>query len=330
MHFKIPPRVPLAQLPTPLQMPRGLNQRVSPHQLYVKRDDLTGCALSGNKVRKLEFIAAEFQAQHSDTVITCGGIQSNHARATAVVAATLGINSHLVLRGQPHESQGGNLFLDRLVGAQFTFITPDEYRDQRDAIMQRIAHELQQQGKHPYIIPEGASNALGAMGYLNAMQEMQEQWQAMGLKIDAIVTAVGSGGTYAGLLLGKFYHHLPCDIIGINVCDDAAYFRQRIFGLIQTVKTQFDLDLGIRPEDIQMLDGYVGIGYAQSRPEELALIHEIARTDGLILDPVYTGKAMYGLLDQLKQGKLANYQNILFLHSGGIFGLFPTASQFTF
>lgn len=327
MHFSLPQRIPIAHLPTPIQKLKKLSAELKHNEIYVKRDDLTGAALSGNKIRKLEFVAADAQAKGADTLITCGGIQSNHARATAILAARLGMKVHLVLRGKPEESASGNLFLDRLVGADFTFITPEEYKNNLE-IMQRIARQLEQQGRRPYVIPEGASNALGAMGYLNAVHEMIDQCHEMKVEFDAIVCAIGSGGTYAGLLLGKFWHGIECDIIGINVCDDAPYFQNRIFGIIEDVKQQMNLDLEIRKSDIRIIDGYVGKGYALSRPEELALIKHVAQTEGCILDPVYTGKAMFGLVDQIQQGNLKAYRKILFLHTGGIYGLFPVEALF--
>lgn len=328
MDFQLPPRISAAQLPTPIEKPERLNRQFPGHTIYIKRDDLTGCALSGNKIRKLEFLAADALKRKADTLITCGGIQSNHARATAVLAAKLGLKAHLVLRGKPEESSGGNLFLNRIVGADFSYVTPEEYRDEILEIMQGIADDLKQRGKKAYIIPEGASNALGSMGYLHAVREMMTQWQHKQLKIDLIVTAVGSGGTYAGLLLGKFLHQLDCEIIGFNVCDDEDYFVNKIFGIIEDVKSEQGLDLGIKKADILIQDGYVGEGYAQSRPAEIALIQKIAQENGLFLDPVYTGKAMFGLFDQLQQGAFQKYENILFLHTGGIYGLFPKEDLF--
>lgn len=327
MEFSLPPRLALAHLPTPIQKLTKLSQELGNYEIYVKRDDLTGAALSGNKIRKLEFVAAAAQACGADTLITCGGIQSNHARATAIVAASLGMQCHLVLRGTPDSSSGGNLFLDQLVGAEITFITPEEYKNNLE-IMQQLAGRLEQQGRQAYVIPEGASDALGAMGYLNAVHEMIDQCHAQKIEFDAIVCAVGSGGTYAGLLLGKFWHGLEWDILGVNVCDDAVYFQKRIFGIIESVKAQMHLDLGIQPADIHIIDGYVGRGYALSRPQEIDLIKRLARTEGCILDPVYTGKAMFGLLDQIQQGKMNDYRRILFLHSGGLFGLFPAEGLF--
>jgi D-cysteine desulfhydrase len=327
MAFQLPPRISIAHLPTPIQKLKKLSHELGRHEIYVKRDDLTGAALSGNKIRKLEFVAADALAKGADTLITCGGIQSNHARATAIVAATLGLKVHLVLRGTPDASFGGNLFLDRLVGAEFTFITPEAYKNNLE-IMHRIARQLEQEGRQPYVVPEGASDALGSMGYLNAVHEMIDQCHEMKIEFEAIVCAVGSGGTHSGLLLGKFWHGLEGDILGVNVCDDASYFQNRIFGIIEDVKTQFKLDLGIKKSDIHLIDGYVGKGYALSRPEEITLIKHLARTEGCILDPVYTGKAMFGLLDQIKQGNFKNYQRILFLHSGGIYGLFPAEALF--
>jgi len=328
MNFEFPPHLSLARLPTPFEKPIRLNQGLEGHQIYIKRDDLTGCVLSGNKIRKLEFVLFDALREQADTIITCGGIQSNHARATAFAAAKYGLQSHLVLRGQLEDSQSGNLFLNRLVGADFTFISAEDYRDRVDEIMSALAADLRRKGKKPYIIPEGASNALGSMGYLNACDEIRLQWQKMNTKIDLIVTAVGSGGTYAGLLLGKFLFDLDCQIVGFNVAADAAYFTERIFKIIQDVKIQFGLDLGIRKTDIQIVDGYVGAGYALSQPEEIDLIKQLAVNDGLILDPVYTAKALLGLLDQLNQGAFADCQNILFVHTGGIFGLFPNEELF--
>ncbi|MBN2088280.1 D-cysteine desulfhydrase family protein [candidate division KSB1 bacterium] len=329
MNFKLPARKKIALLPTPIEKPIHLGNQFPPHQIFIKRDDLTGCTLTGNKIRKLEFLAADYEKQGADVLITCGGVQSNHARATAVLAAETGLQSHLVLRGSPDEGRGGNFFLKQLVGAKVTFITADEYRDQRNEIMAQIARDYAQNDQKAYIIPEGASNALGAMGYLHAVSEMLLQWKEMNIHFDLIIVPVGSGGTYAGLLLGKHLYKLDIEVIGFNVADTSDYFVNRIFEITQDVKKDYGLDAGIKKTDIHIIDGYVGVGYAKSRPEEILLIQQIARENGLILDPVYTGKAMYGLLDQLNQGNLKAYQNILFIHTGGIWGIFPAENLFS-
>ncbi|MBN1351764.1 D-cysteine desulfhydrase family protein [candidate division KSB1 bacterium] len=328
MPIQFPRLIRLANLPTPIMPMKRLSQKFDGIDLYIKRDDLTGCALSGNKIRKLEFIVADAVESGADTLITCGGIQSNHARATAVVAAQLGLKSVLVLRGQEGNVADGNLFLDELVGAEIRTITEEAYRTRVDEIMSEIADELRTAGRKPYVIPEGASNALGTFGYIKAMQEIIEQAQQSKLAFNAIVCPVGSGGTYAGLLLGKFIFNEKIDIFGFNVCDNKAYFVKRIMGIIDNFKSRFGLSSMIREEDIRIIDGYVGKGYALSRQEEIDTIKAVAQSEGIILDPVYTGKAMVGLLDQLAHGRFRNMKSILFLHSGGIFGLYPQKGLF--
>ncbi len=328
MEGPIPPRLSLAQTPTPIHKLQRLSELLGGPEIWIKRDDLTGSALSGNKVRKLEFVAADALRQGADVLVTCGGIQSNHARATAVVARRLGLHPHLVLRGEAPKGMGdGNLFLDQLLGASITWVTPEEYRNEIDTIFEKIRQDYEKVGKKAYIIPEGASNELGAFGYLRAAREIVEQTRFEGLHFTHIVTAVGSGGTLTGLLLGRRLYGLDGEVLGFNVCDDAAYFRRRITGILGRMVERYHLGLGITEDDIQIVDGYVGRGYALSRPEELALIRDVARLEGVVLDPVYTGKAMFGLLDQIHQGRFDRGDKILFLHTGGIYGLFPKREE---
>lgn len=322
MSFQYPQTISLAQRPTPIQKMVRLTEAWDGPEIYMKRDDLTGCLLSGNKVRKLEFSVAEASSQGADTLITCGGIQSNHARATAVVAARLGLKSLLVLRGQERGAPDGNLFLDRLVGATFRFITQEDYK-QVDAIMAEAAGEVKERGGTPYIIPEGASNEIGYFGYIRAAQEINEQMREQGLHFDYMVTATGSGGTLGGLVLGREIFHLAPEPLGINVCDTAAFFKNKIHSVFSKMRSRFGWDLTVAKEEIRLIDGYVGRGYALSRPEELELIREVAALEGIVLDPVYTGKAMFGLKDQIRKGFFKPKDKVLFLHTGGIFGLFP-------
>jgi len=328
MDFQYPSKKKLAHLPTPVHKLERLSKNLGGPDIYIKRDDLTGFGIGGNKVRKLEFSVSEALDQNADVLITCGGIQSNHARATAVVAAQLGIRSHLVLRGEPSNVADGNLLIDQIVGADFTFITPEEYTNQIDDILSIVAEKLKKTGAHPYIIPEGASNAIGAMGYLNAGKEIIKDEEHHNVKFDYIVCAVGSGGTYAGLLLAQKLHGLNADIIGVNVCDDEEYFVRRITGILDDVYNKFNIPDLLCAEDIHIVDGYVGLGYALSRPEEIELLKIVAKAEGIILDPVYTGKAMYGLVDQINKGKFKKSDKILFLHSGGVFGIFPVKEMF--
>jgi len=321
MTFQYPKSIPLANLPTPITKLERLSEKWGGPEIYAKRDDLTGCALSGNKIRKLEFSVAEAIDLGSDILITCGGIQSNHARATAVTATRVGMESFLVLRGDPPSEFEGNLFLNRLVDAQFQFITKEAYEDV-DTIMAEVAEALRKQGKRPYIIPEGASNEIGYFGYIRAAEEISQQLKMMNLKIDTIVLPTGSGGTLGGLLLGQRFFELKAQPRGINVCDTAPYFQDRIHDVILKMISKYGWDLTISKEEITLIDGYVGEGYALSRPEELELIAEVARMEGLILDPVYTGKAMFGLRDQIRHGRFKKGEKILFLHTGGMFGLF--------
>ena len=328
MKFEYPASVSLGNLPTPIHKLERLSQAWGGPDIYIKRDDLTGCGVSGNKVRKLEFSVAEALKQGADTLITCGGIQSNHARATAVVAARSGMQSYLILRGPAESEVDGNLLLDRLVDAEIEFITKEAYAEV-DALMERVADRLRDQGRKPYVIPEGASNEVGYFGYIRAAEEIAKQSAQMKLNLDAIIVATGSGGTLGGLILGQRFFGLQAAPIGINVCDTAETFQDRILAVLQRMDKQFGWEMELSTDRIQLIDGYVGEGYALSRPEELELIREVARTEGVFLDPVYTGKTMFGLKDQIQKGRFKKGQNILFIHTGGIYGIFPQRELFS-
>jgi len=327
MPFEFPERVTLAHAPTPIERLARLEKVFEGPELWVKRDDLTGTGKTGNKVRKLEFLCAEALREKCDVLITCGGVQSNHARATAVAAAKLGMKSHLVLRNSSSGDLDGNLFIDRLVGAEVTFISPQEY-EQRDEIMARVADEWTAKGHRPYVIPEGGSNALGALGYAVAVEECARQFKSMKLEFDHIICAVGSGGTLAGMIIGQALYDLKGTLHGFNVCDSAEYFQERISVILREARKLFGLQMSVSKNDIHVIDGYVGKGYALSRQEEIDLIKTAARVEGLILDPVYTGKAMYGLMEEIRKGRFKKGERVLFWHTGGIFGLFPKKNLF--
>lgn len=326
----MPGRIKLANLPTKIEKLERLSAQLGGPEIYIKRDDQTGSEISGNKIRKLEYSLREAINLGRDTLITCGGIQSNHCRSTAAAAAKLGLKAVLVLRGTEPAEAEGNLLLDKLLGADVRWITAQQYANHRAEIMETIKSELIQQGHQPYIIPEGASNGIGAFGYYNALEEIMAQEQELGITFGGIVVAVGSGSTYAGLLLAKKRLGTDHEIIGFNVCDDEAYFKRAIGKVLTESGHYLDQPLPFSPEEIRIIDGYVGRGYALSRPEEREFIRRLAGLEGIILDPVYTGKAFYGLSREIKKGTFNHLQNILFIHTGGLYGLFPQGREFEF
>lgn len=326
----IPERIILANLPTKIEKLERISAQLQGPSIYMKRDDQTGTELSGNKIRKLEYCIREAIDQGCDTLITCGGIQSNHCRATAAAAAKLGLKAIVVLRGHEPDTYEGNLLLDHLLGAEVRWISSEDYRDHRMDIMHTIADEVSAKGQQAYVIPEGASSGIGAFGYFSALQEIVQQEQELGISFDAVIVAVGSGGTHGGLLLAQQLLPTSHRIIGINVCDDEDYFKKAITKVIEESAHYLDQSVTIPTEAIEIIDGYVGKGYAQSQPQELQCIKDLASLEGVILDPVYTGKAFYGLLEEIRKGTFKDLQNILFIHTGGLYGLFPHSTSFEF
>jgi D-cysteine desulfhydrase len=297
--------------------------------VYLKRDDETGSELTGNKVRKLEFVLPDALAQGCDTLITCGGIQSNHARAVTAAAVRLGLASVLVLKtNTPPPCPDGNYLMNKLLGAEFRFISEQDYAGRRDEIMDDVKKELATQGRKAYIIPEGASNGLGCFGYYQCLHEIAAQEKEMGATFHTIVVPVGSGGTYGGLYAANKMLNAGKRIVGFNVCSTAGEFRERIAGEVREMLQTGGGQLAFANSDIDIVDGYVGLGYAISREEELDFIAKIARTDGVIFDPVYTGKALYGLYHEIKKGCFDAGKNILFIHTGGFPGLLPKRAEF--
>jgi D-cysteine desulfhydrase len=327
-----PPRLALAHLPTPLQPMERIGRELGVG-LWVKRDDYTGAELSGNKIRKLEYVLAEARAQGADTVLTCGGVQSNHCRATALAAAGLGLDCTLLLRtadpGAP-PPLAANSLLDRMAGARIVWVSPEEYRNRED-VFAREAEDLKKAGRRPFIIPEGASDALGAWGYMRAMAELAADIARLDEaepQSTTVVHATGSGGTGAGLVLGKLALGLDVRVVSVNVCDDRDYFIRVSGAICREAIARYGLGVAFdAARDLEIVDGYVGAGYALSRPEELKLITHVCRREGLVLDPVYTGKAFFGLVDQLKKNPQVFGERIVFLHTGGLFGLFPKAEE---
>lgn len=325
-----PEKLTLANLPTPIQKLERFSRRAGGPDIYIKRDDFTGIEISGNKVRKLEFAVKEALDQGCDTLITCGGIQSNHARATAAAAVQLGLKCGLLLREPGKPELAGNYFLDRVLGADIRLVSEEGYAKNRGPIMENLAKEYAEKGHKAYILPEGASFGIGNFGYFECMEEILEQEKALGITFDGIVCAVGSGGTYGGLFLANKLYECGKQIIGVNVSADAAHFRRAISRILTESKAYLDRDFQWESEEIHIADGYVGRGYALSRPEELQFIQELAREEGVILDPVYTGKAMYGFYSELQKGRYHELSNVLFIHTGGLYGLFPAASLFEY
>ena len=320
----------LGNFPTRIERLEKFSTIVKEH-VYIKRDDQTGTEFSGNKIRKLEYSINEAINNDCDTLITCGGIQSNHARATAAAGIKLGLKSVLVLRSDEKPELEGNYLIDKIMGADVRIISSEDYRERRQEIMENILKELEAKGRKGYIIPEGASNGIGTFGYLACFKEILEQEKEHGIVFDTIVTAVGSGGTFAGLYLGNKLTNSGKKIVGINVCDTAEYFKERVSEILKEVKTYIpDTEFEISKDDMCIIDGYVGDGYAVSRTEELDFICDFAEAEGIILDPVYTGKAMRGLYTEIKKGTFKDSKNILFIHTGGLFGLFSKRNQFGF
>jgi D-cysteine desulfhydrase len=327
-----PRRLKLALTPTPLEPLERVSRKLGP-EILIKRDDLTGAEVSGNKIRKLEFLLAEALDQGTRTVITCGGAQSNHARATAAACARLGLGCRLVLRvPDPKDPPppSANILLDRILGAEIVWISPTEY-DDRVRIMAREADELAKEGRKAYIIPEGGSVPLGSLGYVRAVEELAGDLAKLPGGTDqplTIVAATGSGGTLAGLSLGVKLLGLPARVVGINVAADKEYYLAEVGRICAGAAGNYNLGVEIEPgRDFEIMDGYVGLGYAVSRVEELALIRDLARLEGVILDPVYTGKAFFGLRAELKRNPEAFGPRIVFFHTGGLTGLFPKAGQ---
>lgn len=332
VELNYPAQLEIARKGTPLQRMERLSKELGV-EIFFKRDDLTGCELSGNKIRKLEFLLADAIAGGADTVITCGGAQSNHCRATALAAARTGLSSTLLLRtkdpANPPPSRG-NILLNRLAGAELVWITPAEYKERQNHFASE-KKRLKALGKTAYIIPEGGSNQLGSWGYVKCMEEIAADLAAIGAGDFAettVLSAAGSGGTTAGLLLGSRLLDLDLKVTGINVCDDEDYFVTEIGRICDGFIDDYSVDIDINRADIHIVDGYVGRGYALSRQEELKAIYDLAKLEGVVLDPVYTGKAFYGMVSEIRKNRSAFGKRIVFVHTGGLFGLFPVADKF--
>lgn len=318
-------RLALCHTPTPIWHNRALDALLG-FELWVKRDDMTSGAAAGNKIRKLEYLLADALAHGATAVVTCGGLQSNHARATALLARELGLQAVLLLRSAdpaaPTEPVG-NLLLDRLVGADVRLITPEQYRG-RAQLMAAVAREFSARGERAYLIPEGGSNGVGSFGYLTAVEELADQQKAGDLPddLDLLAVACGSGGTAAGVAMGLTrFAELATRAAAFAVCDDRAYFEQtitRITGEMTELDPALDARAALGVLDIY--DAYKGPAYGVPTAEQLDFVLAVARASGLVLEPTYTGKALFGL------SRLPNKpRRALFIHTGGLPGLLAEA-----
>ncbi|MFA5611353.1 MAG: D-cysteine desulfhydrase family protein [Anaerolineaceae bacterium] len=307
-------RLPLDHLPTPIEALPRLSRLLGGPQLYIKRDDLTGLGLGGNKTRKLEYLLSDALAKGAKTLLTTGALQSNHCRQVAAAAAKLGLGCVLVLAGIEPKVAQGNLLLDKLSGAQITY-TNSAMRDQ---VLHERFEQAEQDGLRPYLIPYGGSNPIGALGYLNAMRELNQQ----GLDPDWIVFASSSGGTQAGLILGAHTVGFKGKILGISIDQTSAFFSAQIATLVNQTALYLGLGWSITSEEVLVNDDYCRAGYGVLTSAEVEAVNMFASQEGILLDPVYTGRAAAGMIDLLRKDFFKPEEKVLFWHTGGTPALF--------
>ncbi|MDR1124556.1 MAG: D-cysteine desulfhydrase family protein [Deltaproteobacteria bacterium] len=315
-----PKKYNLAYLPTPLEKLEAASREYGVN-LLIKRDDMSGMELSGNKVRKLEYLLYDAVQKGCDTILTYGGCQSNHARATVVAAAKLGLACVLILDNTYQHLHEGNLFLDRLLGADIRFVDSAVY-DSPEAVAKveaEVIREYESRGKKVYPVPIGASNGLGSLGYADEAEELLEQCKKMNFPVDCIVDTIGSAGTYSGLLYGLKKNGYAGRCLAISIAYDAEACRKKVLAVSQELNAVLGTALDVS-DLIEVWDEFVGAGYALTTKENMAFIHKFAKDSGIFLDPVYTGKAFDGFFQALKAGRLKGCSNIVLIHTGGLFG----------
>ena len=324
------PRLPIAHLPTPLEPLPRLSTELGP-RIFIKRDDQTGLAGGGNKTRKLEFLVADALEKKADTLITVGAPQSNHARQTAAAAAKFGLRCILVLRGDAPPEATGNLLLDHLLGAQVIW----SGKRSREEVMEEVADEEKAAGRHPYPVPLGGSTPLGAAAYALAMVELKEQIDAMRGQgefetrpyFDRIIFASSSGGTQAGLVVGAGMTGFHGEVSGISVDEDLETLRSTVARIATETATLLGQPRAYSPQDISANTDYLGAGYAIMGKPEREAIELFAQTEGILVDPVYTGRAAAGMIDLIRRGVIGKQETILFWHTGGTPALWAYAGQ---
>ncbi len=324
MHLARFPRVKICHAPTPLEFLPRLSRVLGGPQIWIKRDDCTGLALGGNKSRKLEFLVGEALARGADTLITPGAVQSNHVRQTAAAARRFGLKAVGVLeRRAPVNDdayrEGGNVLLDRLLGMRFVYRPAGT--DMQKALEEE-GERFRSEGAKPYLIPVGGSTATGALGYAAVALELVTQANDLGLRIDRVVLASGSAGTQAGLVAGFETMRANIGVLGVSVSSARADLEAKAHLLAEATAARLGLEGGIARERVEANDGYVGEGYGIPTAGMAEAVLLLAREEGIFLDPVYSGKAMAGLIDLIRRGTFRADENVVFLHTGGQAGLF--------
>ena len=309
------PRLHFAHLPTPIESLVRLSKFLGEPRLLVKRDDQTGLAFGGNKTRKLEFLIAEAREQGAKTLISGGALQSNHCRQTAAAAARFGFKCILVLTGDKAQKASGNLLLDQLFGAEIVYVAD---RKDRDRILQETFDRATKERSNPYLVPYGGSNPTGALGYAFAMKEFMDQ----NANADWIVFATSSGGTHAGLLLGQRMFGFQGRILGISVDESEEWLKQEVSKLASATSEKAGERIEFTPSDVLVNANYCNPGYGVVTEREREAIRLFARYEGLLLDPVYTGRAAAGMIDLIRKGFFKNSETVMFLHTGGQPALF--------
>lgn len=319
-------RISLGFYPTPLVKLESLTKLLAGPEIYIKRDDLTGLALGGNKTRKLDYFLGDAVEKGCDVLITGGAQQSNHCRQTAAAAAQYGLQCHLVLGGHQPDEFNGNLLLDKLLGAHLHFCA----NLRKGEKIPEIVDELRTIGKSPYVIPYGGSNSIGTLGFVTAIEELKLQMKAMDLHFSHIIFASSSGGTQAGLIVGKALHHLDTEILGIGIDKDeieGMSLETFVLKLANATALKLNLDMNFHKNDIYLNNNFLGEGYGIVGEAEKEAIDLLARSEGILLDPVYTAKAMAGLIDLIRKQQFYKKDKVLFWHTGGTPALFPYASK---